>query len=288
VLYAALKGCDNVSLIAPARVQRLRPVADGMELLVGDRVCRAALVVVADGANSTLLQSLGVHTHIKDYQQTALIANVALTEAHGGMAYERFTDEGPIALLPLLDAGREHRAALVWTLTPERAAELMATPDADFVAELHRRFGFRAGAFQRIGSRHCYPLKLMVAEEQVRSQLVVAGNAAHFLHPVAGQGFNLALRDVARLAEFVLAAVAEGKAPGDLALLESYLAAQQADQENTILFSHSLPALFGQSALAPAALRNVGLIAMDLIGPLRQEFARFGAGLLAPGMKLRV
>ena len=163
----------------------------------------------------------------------------------------------------------------------------METGEAEFLDELHQRFGFRAGRFLRRGRCSSYPLKLMVAEEQIRRHLVVAGNAAHFLHPVAGQGFNLALRDVARLAEVILPVIVAGKNPGDLSVLECYLAGQQRDQHNTIGFSHNLPALFGNRSIASAVMRNSGLIALDLLPPLRQEFAGFGAGLFNTGIKLK-
>lgn len=284
-LMAAVSAMANIRIIAPARVTALTPVAGGMVIAVDSERCQATLAVVADGANSALLQGLGIHSECRDYQRTALIANIALEKPHGHVAYERFTDEGPIALLPLQDANGEHRAALVWTLTAERAESLAAATAADFLAELHQRFGFRAGRFLRSGERSSYPLKLMVAEEQIRSNLAVVGNAAHFLHPVAGQGFNLALRDVARLAEIVATAVAKGEALGSLPVLERFVAAQGKDQRATIAFSDSLPSIFAQGEFASILVRNAGLVALDLIPAARREFARFGAGLAGAAVK---
>lgn len=278
-LMAAVAERNNIRVLSPARVDRLAPMAEGMNVVVDGGGCRVALAVVADGANSSLLQQLGIHSQCRDYGQSALIANVALAQPHQGVAYERFTDEGPMALLPLPNVGSEHRAALVWTLPPHRAAELMLAEEAVFIDALHHRFGFRAGQIIHCGERSSYPLKLMVAEEQIRSHLAVVGNAAHFLHPVAGQGFNLALRDVAKLAEMVGWAVRAGKNPGSLPVLERYLEAQERDQRNTIGFSHSLPALFGNGAAPGIAMRNLGLMMLDLVPPARKEFARFGAGL---------
>lgn len=285
-LLAAVQARANVSVHAPARVERLTPVAGGMVLEVDGHQCHAELVVVADGGSSSLLPGLGIHTTSHDYRQTALIANLALAEPHGGIAYERFTDEGPMALLPLTDVEGERRAALVWTLTPERAEIFRRAPQHQVLDELHARFGFRAGRIVRCGECFSYPLKLLVADEQVRSGLAVVGNAAHFLHPVAGQGFNLALRDVARLAEVVLDGIAAGESPGNLALLERYLATQNTDQRNTIAFSHTLPTLFGRRSAPGVALRNAGLIALDLLSPARRSFAGFGAGLASPGVHL--
>lgn len=286
-LLDAVADCDNITLASPLSVERLVPRTDGMEVHAGGGTCTASLVVAAGGAESHLLQTLGIETLTRDYGQTALIANIALDEPHRGVAYERFTDEGPVALLPLPDAGGEHRGALVWTLEPEHATALMNAEEREFLAELHRRFGYRAGRFRRSGVRTTYPLKLMLADEQIRSHLAVVGNAAHSLHPVAGQGFNLALRDVARLAEVVAGGMAAGRPPGELSLLEDYLAGQRRDQRNIVGFSHGLPALFGDDSAATAVLRNTGLIALDLVAPLRREFSRFGAGLLHPGLKLR-
>jgi len=285
-LIAAAETIENIHIVAPARIDRLRAIPEGMALHLADQQCLARLAVVADGAESALLQQLGVHTTSHDYGQTALIANIALARSHGNVAYERFTDEGPVALLPLPDAGREHRAALVWTLPPESAAELAVVDDAAFLHRLHQRFGFRAGRFLRCGVRACYPLRLLTAQEQVRTGLVVVGNAAHLLHPVAGQGFNLALRDVARLSEVLAAALRNNEALGSLAVLERYLAAQMADQRNTITFSHGVPKAFAMQNSVAATLRNVGLIALDLCGLARQEFARFGAGLAPPAARL--
>ena len=286
ILLSAVTDMGNVSIHSPLQVDKLQPLAAGMDIQAAGQTCTAQLVVAADGANSALLQTMGIHTDIIDYGQTALIANIGLDRNHQGIAYERFTDEGPVALLPLPDTEEEHRAALVWTLTPHCAEHLLSVSDALFLEELHRRFGFRAGRFRRCGHRVSYPLRLLVAEEQVRRHLVVAGNAAHFLHPVAGQGFNLALRDMAKLSESVLDARRAGRGPGNLKTLEAYIESQSKDQRNTIGFSHSLPALFGNQSLASTLTRNSGLIALDLIPPLRRGFASFGAGLLNPGMKL--
>ncbi len=285
-LLGAVADCGNVHLCAPARVQGLASATDGMLVETDGGRCHTPLAVVADGADSALLGDLGIHVQRRDYHRTAVIANVALSRPHGGVAYERFAADGPVALLPLPDAEGEHRAALVWTLAPARAEALMVAGEGSFLEALHGDFGYRAGPFRRCGARAAYPLRLQVAEEQVRSHLAVVGNAAHFLHPVAGQGFNLALRDVARLGEVVLEDLVRGVAPGSLVSLEAYRRRQATDQRNTILFSDNLPALFASDNRAGVALRGAGLVALDLVPPAQRQFARFGAGLLAPGVRL--
>jgi len=156
------------------------------------------------------------------------------------------------------------------------AESLMAADEQSFLEQLQTRFGYRLGRFKQLGERVAYPLALTTATEQVRRHLVVMGNAAHSLHPVAGQGFNLSLRDAATLANSLAQA---GEAIGDLAVLQQYQQQQAADQRNTVLFSDSLPKLFGLSSSVIALGRNSGLLAMDLIPSLRNSFARFGMGM---------
>ncbi len=285
-LMAAVRECETIRLAAPLRVERLAPGADHMAVEAGEQTCRAALAVVAEGSGSETLKQLGIHTRVTDYRQCALIANIGLARPHRGVAYERFTDQGPMALLPLPDADGMHRAALVWTLPPEEAERLSRASEAEFLAALQERFGHRAGTFLRRGQCAIHPLRLSVAEEQVRSHLAVVGNAAHFLHPVAGQGFNLALRDVARLVEAISGGLTRGQSPGDLAVLEHYLAGQLEDQRRTILFSDTLPRLFAAGGAVPVTLRNAGLITLDLVPGLRRDFARFGAGLASRAARL--
>ncbi len=286
VLKAAVEAMANVQLLAPVTVEGLQPLPDAMLLSMAGQSCKAGLAVVADGAESALLKHCGIATRIRDYGQQALIANIGLRHRHRGIAYERFTDWGPMALLPLPDLEGQHRAALVWTLPPDQARTIQDLKEVEFLEQLHRRFGYRAGSFLHAGRRHFYPLKLMIATEQVRRHLVVVGNAAHFLHPVAGQGFNLALRDVARLAEVLNGGRQVNLPPGDLGLLQQYSQRQSADQDRTIFFSDRLPALFGSRRLPLAAGRNMGLIALDLVPDLRQQFARFGAGLANASVKI--
>jgi 2-polyprenyl-6-methoxyphenol 4-hydroxylase len=290
VLMTALQQAPNVDIVAPAQVSSVKPVRGGIQLsLSGAEVntnLHAKLLVVADGAQSCTREILGIDATTRDYGQVAVIANISLQLDHGGVAYERFTDSGPMAMLPLQSVGEEHRSALVWTLPPDRAAEMMAVPDEAFLSELQDRFGHRLGQFQRVGSRHSYPIRLITSNEQVRSHVVVVGNAAHSLHPVAGQGFNLALRDVAVLVNELAKNASRGVALGDLAVLQGYLNQQQADQQQTILLSDLLPKVFGIDASPVALARNLGLLALDTVPLLRHQFARLGMGLETRGTTL--
>jgi len=205
----------------------------------------------------------------------AVIANVTTAQGHAGVAYERFTETGPLALLPL--SGQ--RSALVWTLAVDVAAEGAALPDDAFLERLQAAFGFRMGALTQVGERASYPLSLIEAEEQVRSHLVVLGNAAHSLHPIAGQGFNLSLRDAMALADALSRAQRDGLHPGSLAVLQQYLDGQRGDQMATVAFSHYLTQLFSNRNPLLVVGRNTGLLAMDLLPPLKTRLARQGMGL---------
>ncbi len=277
VLLAALDPAV-VRWQAPARVVRAEPARSGwlMQVEAHEQLHEQAtdLLIVADGGRSGLLEQLGIHRQVRPYGQTAIISNITSSQGHDGVAYERFTPNGPLALLPM-SAGR---SALVWTQPDAQVDEVMTLSDAAFLEALQDAFGFRMGALTRVGQRHAYPLSLIEAEEQVRTGLVVLGNAAHSLHPIAGQGFNLSLRDAMALADTLIDAPAHG-APGDLRLLEGYLDRQRQDQQQTIAFSDGLTRLFSNRRPVLAAGRNLGLLGMDIVAPLKSVFARQAMGL---------
>ncbi len=288
-LAEALSCRPRVELRSPARVVAVRKQDRGVHLrIAGDDECEldAALLLVADGANSTLCRLLGVDLVEKPYGQCAVVANVASAQAHGGCAFERFSDDGPLALLPLPAAtGGEHRSAVVWTLPPERAAEMVECAAPEFLARLQRAFGYRLGRLQRVGARQSYPLALTLAGEQVREGIVVMGNAAHTLHPVAGQGYNLALRDIAELATVLASAVEQGRTLGDLRTLVRYQRRQGADQARTIGFSDHIPALFMHNDPLLGMGRDIALAGLDILPALKREFVRHAAGVAALGQQ---
>jgi 2-octaprenyl-6-methoxyphenol hydroxylase len=264
---------DVVSWRVPAEVKHMQALADGYRLTLDDETeLECDLAVLADGGRSSLREQLGIGVRQRPYNQSALIANITPSEAHCGQAFERFTDEGPMALLPL----PENRCALVWTRTGKDVERLAALDDRAFLSELQNVFGYRLGTLRQVGARHVYPLNLIEAEEQVRSHLVVLGNAAHSLHPIAGQGFNLSLRDAHALAEALLAS---DKLPGDLPTLLAYRERQRLDQQLTVGFSDQVTRLFGSTQPLVATGRNLGLLGLDLLPGAKRWFARQAMGL---------
>ena len=279
-LLAAVARRPRIELRCPARVMHARADAAGMEVGLEDDTLRADLLVIADGAASALRESLGFFTRRKSYGQHGLIANLAFEQDHRGRAFERFTASGPLALLPLVPtAESDHRMALVWTLPPGEAQRLQATEDDSFCSALADAFGHRLGRITRVGERHSYPLALVEAVEQVRRHCVVLGNAAHSLHPVAGQGFNLALRDAAALSREIAGAIDRQCSPGDLETLESYARSRQDDQDLTIGASDGLPRLFMTAAPLVSLGRDLALAGLDMFPLLRRQFVHQAAGM---------
>jgi 2-polyprenyl-6-methoxyphenol 4-hydroxylase len=268
-----LKGDTTITAINPkAQSMQLEIDVDGQPQKINSQ-----LLVVADGAKSACAEMLGIHQRSKAYGHSAIIANISLDQSHNKVAYERFTDQGPMALLPLPDFNNRHRCSLVWTQPSEQAETFMAADESVFLEALQARFGHRLGAFKQVGEKVSYPLALTTSEEQVRRRLVVVGNAAHSLHPVAGQGFNLSLRDINCLAQ-CLADQPQKADAGELEPLLSYQSQRDNDQRNTLMFTDNLSKVFGLSSPAIALSRNTGLLMMDLVPTLRQQFAHFGMG----------
>jgi len=201
---------------------------------------------------------------------------VSFDRPHDQWAYERFTSQGPLALLPM----SQNRFAVVWCNDTDRADHLVSLSEADFQTELQSVVGYDKGRIVKVGERFSYPLALVKAQEQVRSNLVVLGNAAHALHPVAGQGFNLALRDAFCLAEVLIEAHRNGDELGDVSILSQYQRRQTQDQAVTIGMSHALPVSFMQEGLHWSILRGLAMTAMDLVPTAKQLFANQAMGLV--------
>lgn len=282
-LGAVVAAAPRVRLLCPAAVAGADCSADGVTLALEPGAglpsrIRARLTVVADGAQSPLRAALGIAARRWDYDQHAVIANVATERFHDHVAYERFTPTGPIALLPAHDG----LCTVVWTLAPAEAERVRALDDAAFLAELGAAFGTRLGRFLRAGRRSDYPLALTRAERQVASRAVIIGNAAQGLHPIAGQGFNLGLRDAASLAEVIADDVhARGAEadPGAAAVLETYADWRRRDRRAVIGFTDGLVRLFGNPLPPVRVARALGLLAFDLFPPAKSALARLSMGV---------
>lgn len=296
VLLGRMQQLDNVTCLSPTKVTQLSPRREGVALqlkpneITGNEsaldentlnksdVVFCKLAVIADGGDSPLRKALGIDTDIVDYHQQAIIANVSFSKPHQHIAFERFTDQGPLALLPLGEGKDIYRSALVWTQPHEQAERIMALSDKAFLAELQERFGYRLGHFTQVGKRNAYPLELITAREQVRSHITIMGNAAHFLHPVAGQGFNLALRDCATLVDVLHHAKQQGAPLGKLNVLQEYQRLQKLDQAATIRFSDTITQLFSTARLPAAILRNLGFLGLELLPPAKSLLAQQSMG----------
>jgi 2-octaprenyl-6-methoxyphenol hydroxylase len=279
-LWERLQNTQNVLLRVPARPGQIEISDSGMTCSLAGESVSARLVVAADGAHSVVRTTAGIEADVEDYAQIAVIANVAADRPHDGTAYERFTDSGPLAVLPLHDGSY----GVIWTCTPERGAEVLSFDDATYLRELQERFGWRAGKFVRAGVRASYPLKLTRASTTVAPRTVLIGNAAQALHPVAGQGFNLGLRDAAMLAEVIVAAAADDV--GAPTLLERFASWRAGDREGVVRFTDGLVKLFGNSRPGVGLLRDLGLLLFDLSPPAKSALARVSAGFAGPTPRL--
>lgn len=301
-LFDRLNKQKNVTLIAPAKLKNFDLNAEcasaDIEItdsnnLVESRTLTAKLLVAADGGDSVVRRLSGVRIKQRNYEQSAVIANIATDQPHNNQAFERFTDSGPLALLPMAATDDEkNRYSLVWTINNSEQEEMMHWDDETFLLKLKQRFGERAGQFIQVSKRHVYPLSLMRAKEHVRERLAIIGNAAHTLHPVAGQGFNLGLRDVAALSQVIIDASRENKDIGSLTTLQTYADWRKRDHIQTAMATDGLVRLFSNNFLPLAALRNLGLLVVDLVPPLKKVFARHAMGYvgklprLGRGLKL--
>ena len=273
VLNNVLAQQANIELICPAKVTDLTQHTDHVALTLNDNQSLSAkLIVAADGAHSTIKQLLKLGAVDHNYLQTAITANITPEYAHKGRAFERFTDSGPIALLPMSD----NRCSLVWTVKTGDETAILQLSDHDFLGQLQDRFGYRLGKLIKVGQRHRYPLKLVQTDQPIQSRIVFIGNSAHSLHPIAGQGFNLGLRDVAALADVLT----DNKGDcGDARLLHDYKQWRQQDQQSVINNTHTLVKLFSHGNPILGHLRGVGLTWIDALPVAKHWLAQKSMGL---------
>jgi len=277
-LWQALQCSPSLQMHVPARLQSMQVEPGQVRLSVqadGPVEITARLVVAADGAQSVVRTAAGLSAQVDDYGQIAVVASLRTDQANDGVAYERFTGAGPMALLPLAVPGTGHWRTLVWAARPADADRLMALDEAQFLSEWQRAFGWRAGRAMQLGRRARYPLALSRSQAQAAPRTLLLGNAAQTLHPVAGQGFNLGLRDVADLAELL---ATQPPDPGSAELLAQYTSQRHADREGVIRFTDTLVRMFSTSHPAVAAARDAGLLLFDVLPPAKRALSRVSLG----------
>jgi 2-octaprenyl-6-methoxyphenol hydroxylase len=270
-LLDRLRTASSVQLIQPAAVEAVETHVDTIILRLGSsRTVTARLVVATDGAHSAVRRLLGIGAEERDYGQTAIVGAVRPERPHRGIAYERFTPDGPIALLPK----PADRCALVWTVPTEKAEEILGWPDEIFLERLQEAFGHRLGRLLETGRRQGYPLTRVMSEKIAAPRVIFAGNAAQTLHPVAAQGFNLGLRDAATVADLL----EEADDPGAPEVLEMYERRRRADRDRVSGFTDRLVRIFSNDLPGLRAARHLGLLALDLIPPVKAAVARQNLG----------
>ena len=255
----------------------------GVSVELGDGSKWAAkLLVAADGARSRLRERAGIAVHGWSYGQSAIVTTVAHERDHHGRAEEHFLPGGPFAILPL----RDNRSSIVWTERTADAERLVALPDAEFHDELEKRFGLHLGDITLAGPRRAYPLGLWVARSFVGERMALVGDAAHVIHPIAGQGLNMGLRDIAALAEAVVDGARLGLDPGDATVLERYQRWRRFDTMTMSVSTDALNRLFSNRSDVLRLARDIGLGLVDRLPPLKRMFMREAAGLSGEVPKL--
>ncbi|MCU7959989.1 MAG: 2-octaprenyl-6-methoxyphenyl hydroxylase [gamma proteobacterium symbiont of Bathyaustriella thionipta] len=280
VLHTGLSALDGIDLIAAAELSGFQRIDGLIQLHIKTAEqamsLQTRLLLAADGDRSLIREQGGFRLRDWHYDQAAVVCNVQTALPHQQIAYERFAGKGPLAMLPM----SQNRSAMVWTVPQTSVADVLQMNDSDFIQASQKRFGFRLGRFQRVGQRHSYPLSMRVVEKPAQAGIILLGNAAHTLHPVAGQGFNLGLRDVAAVHELLLQHGSGDAAIGAESMMQAYLQQRQLDLQLTGVATDMLVRLF-TNPLSPLKMaRNGALLALDLIPGLRSGVARAGMGLL--------
>ncbi len=266
---------NNIKWYCPNQLVSLDRQIHHTDLILDDgQQIRCKLLVGADGNNSMVRQLTHVPIEVTDFEQTAIIANVSLSKPHEGKAFERFTDTGPLALLPMT----EQRSSLVWSVRSDEVDAIMALNDDAFLVRLQQRFGYRLGKFTKTGQRFSYPLLLTEALEPTQHRSIVVGNAAHALHPIAGQGYNLGLRDVAVLHHQIEQAFLAEQDIGTQAVTKGYWKKRQGDHQTTIWMTTSLATLFANNYAPLVAGRNLALHTMGYKPEYKRVLARQALG----------
>ena len=276
VLIERARSLPSLTLFAPLQVAAVETAPPAASTVLGDGTRIAAnLVVAADGAGSPLRRAAGIRTTEWRYRQTAIVTTVRHDRPHHGIAVEHFLPAGPFAILPMTG----NRSSIVWTEREELAGRLMALPEPDFAAELAARFGDFLGHVEPVAPRWSYPVGLMLAERYIDQRLALVGEAAHVIHPIAGQGLNLGIRDVAALAELVIDARRLGLDIGDPPILQRYQQWRRLDTVLLAAVTDGLNRLFSNEVAPLRLLRDLGLAAINRLPPVKRFLMRDAMGI---------
>jgi len=282
VLFSLLEASE-VELYCPAKLVSVEATEQCQILTLDDgTVLSTSLLVAADGVNSQVRQAFKLPLERADFNQVGIIANVETSKPHHNWAYERFTESGPLAILPMSGINGVHRLSLVWSLTPEDSEHLLKCSKAEFIDELQATFGSRAGQFISIGERYAYPLMLSYMQRPIYHRTVFIGNAAQTLHPIAGQGFNLGLRDLVCLLDVVKQAIIEGDELGSAKLTHHYLQSREQDRGATLCNIEFLVRGFSNDYWPLVVGRNIGLRLLSWLPPLKVPVASRAMGWRSP------
>ncbi|MBO67107.1 MAG: 2-octaprenyl-6-methoxyphenyl hydroxylase [Acidiferrobacteraceae bacterium] len=277
VLISALKREPSVRYLSPLEAESVNIKSDHVTLKCKDysEQLSGRLLVIADGGRSTLSAMLGSKKKEKYYSQSALVTTVASNRDHGGVAHEHFAQQGPIALLPT----HENRFAVAWTMSNARANHLKSSTDINVLSELQKDVGTRAGTLEAIGKRSVYQLRWASVYPPHANRTVLIGNAAHEVHPIAGQGFNLGLRDVAELADIIAHAIETGQDIGQASLVSKYINSRRRQTNRVLRFTDGLVKVFGTSMPVISQFRKLGLAAIESSTPVKKMLLERTAGL---------
>lgn len=278
----SLEKQQNVLYISPAKLTDLIVEKDSATAKIekGEKLItiESKIVVAADGTNSWVRKLLNIMPEMQDYKQSAVVANIGLRRTHSNVAYERFTSTGLIALLPMSG----HRSSLVWATSPNDAKRIFELSKDDFLKELQQQFGYRLGRFEKVGKRGLFPLKLQYMKKSFNERVVFIGNASQTLHPVAGQGFNLGLRDVAILAELIISDGIDSPEK----LFEKYQEMRELDKKQIINSTGKLVKFFGSTPSIINFLQSLSLLAVDNISILQEILVHRAMGYSQQNSKL--
>ncbi|NRA69666.1 MAG: 2-octaprenyl-6-methoxyphenyl hydroxylase [Gammaproteobacteria bacterium] len=281
---AQASGCQ-VTWFRPDAIEQLQQHQGHVSVnLKSGAALSAKLLVAADGGFSTVRRLLNIDAQQTDFNQSAIIANITTSQPHLGKAYERFTDQGPLALLPM----SQGRSSLVWSMHTDQVAAIMALPESQFLIQLQQAFGYRLGIFERTGARVSYPLIMSVSEQITHHRTVFIGNAAQALHPIAGQGFNLGLRDVAQLISQLTEAVGNDGDIGQFNVLDNYRQSRDQDRHHSVLATSGLVSLFSNNLWPMVMGRNIGLQLSQCIDLIKRPVAHQMLGWRASAPMLPV